>query len=305
MLKRLLCGALAFTMLTSSGVLQAAADTGMTGAGVSSVDLGTAKVNGLKVVSKATNSVKLQWKETRDADGYEVYYRTVKTKKYKLISTVNSGSKVTVKIKKLKAKTKYYFKVRARQNGKNGAFSKVVAVRTKPVPKLTDSRSKDLYKKAEKVADNWLFTPGGCGYMSNDHIEYYDENGQLHWAYPVCHSSIHSVADLKKHVSKYFTKKLYEPIVDYAYRDIDGQLYFIASYGIGGPEVFKLKKVSVISQSGDTAKISVRILSYIPNSSDPYRRITTRKMKLVYRNDKWYFANPFYVIYGPSKIKVY
>lgn len=56
--------------------------------------------------------VKLTWKKPEGASGYTIYRSTTgKAGSYKKIKTIKSGSKQTYTDKKLKAKTKYYYKI--------------------------------------------------------------------------------------------------------------------------------------------------------------------------------------------------
>ena len=84
------------------------------------------KVTGAKKSFKVKVTAKVKY-----AKGYQIRYST--SKKFKKAKTVLSGAKKTVK--KLKAKTTYYVKVRAYKliNGKKvySYYSKVAKVKTK------------------------------------------------------------------------------------------------------------------------------------------------------------------------------
>lgn len=66
--------------------------------------------SGLKASSITKNSVKLSWKKTSGATQYEVYKYIVSSKKYVLVGKTSSTS---LTVKKLKAKTKYMFCLKA------------------------------------------------------------------------------------------------------------------------------------------------------------------------------------------------
>ena len=88
---------------------------------------------GIKLVkAKKAITVKIR-KKVANANGYQAKYSLKKN--MKKAKTVNLGNKASAKIKKLKAKKKYYVQVRAFQqvNGKKvyGAWSKKLSVKTK------------------------------------------------------------------------------------------------------------------------------------------------------------------------------
>ncbi|MBQ9014662.1 MAG: hypothetical protein IJ109_00950 [Firmicutes bacterium] len=69
-------------------------------------------VKRFKVKAKKGKKAKLSWKKVKNADGYEIYRSTKKNGKYKLVKTITKASKVKITNKKLKAKKKYYYKIR-------------------------------------------------------------------------------------------------------------------------------------------------------------------------------------------------
>lgn len=91
-----------------------------------SAKLGKVKVNKVKNIKKQT--VKLIWKKVRNAKKYQVQYSLKKNFKKAITKTTK---KVVVTIKKLKRKKKYYFRVRAVNNGKKGAWSQIKSVKIK------------------------------------------------------------------------------------------------------------------------------------------------------------------------------
>lgn len=120
-----------------------------------------AQVTGLKASNQKTTSLKLNWKKAEGATGYKVYKYNTKTKKYQKIATTKSTSYT---VKKLKAGTKYQFKVLAYRtvNKKEytGKYSSVLATATKPsTPKISK-----LTTKSKKVTVNWKKVSGASGY---------------------------------------------------------------------------------------------------------------------------------------------
>ena len=93
------------------------------------------KVSALTAKKKTKNSVKLAWKKTTRADGYQIYRYNSTKKKWKKVTTIKKGTTVTYTNKKLKSKKTYQYKVRAyRQNGNTtayGSYSDILKVRTK------------------------------------------------------------------------------------------------------------------------------------------------------------------------------
>lgn len=69
-------------------------------------------IKGFKVKALKGKKAKLSWKKMKAADGYEIYRATKKNGKYKLVKTIRNSSKVKIVNKKLKAKKKYFYKIR-------------------------------------------------------------------------------------------------------------------------------------------------------------------------------------------------
>ena len=135
---------------------------------VSSVDQKTSakpsrvKLKSVKVVSK--NVIWVKWKKVKKAKGYQI--KISKNKKFTKARKINvKKNACTKKIKKLKAGTKYYVKVRAfsKSKGKKvyGKWSKTLSVRTKPVllhKELTESDLKSIIeKKSGKKIAEWKY----------------------------------------------------------------------------------------------------------------------------------------------------
>ena len=90
------------------------------------------KVSGVKLKNVKKKKVKVSWKKTKNARGYQIQYS--KSKKFKKKITKNT-KKTKITIKKLKKNKIYYFKVRAyKMNGKKkvyGRWSKVNKIKIK------------------------------------------------------------------------------------------------------------------------------------------------------------------------------
>ena len=89
-----------------------------------------AKVTIKTAKAASASSVKVTWKKAKNAKKYQVYASTKKSSGFKKVATT---SKTAVTVKKLKAGTKYYFKVRGLNGKTKGAFGKVKAATTKKV----------------------------------------------------------------------------------------------------------------------------------------------------------------------------
>ncbi len=135
---------------------------------VSSVDQKTSakpsrvKLKSVKVVSKKV--IRVKWKKVKKAKGYQI--KISKNKKFTKARKINVNKNAcTKKIKKLKAGTKYFIKVRAfsKSKGKKvyGKWSKTLSVRTKPVllhKELTESDLKSIIeKKSGKKIAEWKY----------------------------------------------------------------------------------------------------------------------------------------------------
>ena len=85
----------------------------------------------VKLSNQSANSLKITWKQTPDAKGYEVHRATSKNGAYKAIQTVKGAKTLSYTDKKLKNGATYYYKVRAYKtvNAKKvyGAYSDIVS----------------------------------------------------------------------------------------------------------------------------------------------------------------------------------
>lgn len=87
-----------------------------------------AKVTGLKVTARSNTSVYIKWNKASRAKKYQVYRATSKKGKYTKIATTTRPNYLNSKLKKGK---KYYYKVRAINGSKKGAFSIIKYATTK------------------------------------------------------------------------------------------------------------------------------------------------------------------------------
>ncbi|MDO4383444.1 MAG: CAP domain-containing protein [Eubacteriales bacterium] len=111
------------------------------------------KVTLTSVSSAGSTSISIKWKKAKNAKKYQVYRATSKNGKYERVVTTKSRSYVN---KKLKTGKKYYFKVRALNGKKKGAFSKKVSAvpKAKKAAGLKDIQNQMLQKvnKERKAA---------------------------------------------------------------------------------------------------------------------------------------------------------
>lgn len=100
----------------------------------------TSRVTGVKLSAQSYSSIKLSWSKYKNAKGYKIYRATKKTGKYKLIKTTTLRSYTN---KGLKAKTRYYYKVRAykviKKKTKYSKYSSVKSAVTKAKPQPVPS----------------------------------------------------------------------------------------------------------------------------------------------------------------------
>lgn len=96
---------------------------------------GRVTIKKVKTVNEST--IKVTWKKTKNAKKYQVYRSTSKNGSYKLVKTTKATS---FKNTGLFAGTKYYYKIRAINGKKKGAFSKKKYATTKTL------QQKPIYK---------------------------------------------------------------------------------------------------------------------------------------------------------------
>ncbi len=111
--------------------------------------------------TQTTTTITLKWNKVTGAEGYRIYQYNTKTKKYEKVKDVTGTS---LKISKLKAGTKYKFKVRAftKDDGTiMGAYSPIFETATKaktPTLKVTST-------KKGTAALSWSNVTGESGYQ--------------------------------------------------------------------------------------------------------------------------------------------
>lgn len=103
-------------------------------------------------VATTSNSITLKWNRpkrgVKSVDHYEIKYKECKKGKGKWVSVLSEGAERTVKVKDLKAETKYEFKVRAvNEDGEEGPFCLPIKLST------VSSLARSLIPKANKVED--------------------------------------------------------------------------------------------------------------------------------------------------------
>lgn len=90
-----------------------------------------AAVSGVKASKGGSKRIKVSWKKTSGSSGYAVVRSTSKTKGYKTVKIIKSGSTVKYTTGKLTKGKRYYFKVRAYRTVKGkriyGPYSSVVS----------------------------------------------------------------------------------------------------------------------------------------------------------------------------------
>ncbi len=119
------------------------------------------RVTSKVTATQTTTTITLKWNKVTGAEGYRIYQYNTKTKKYEKVKDVTG---TTLKISKLKAGTKYKFKVRAftKDDGTiMGAYSPIFETATKaktPTLKVTST-------KKGTAALSWTNVTGESGYQ--------------------------------------------------------------------------------------------------------------------------------------------
>ncbi|MCB6994190.1 NlpC/P60 family protein [bacterium 210820-DFI.6.37] len=130
-----------------------------------------AKTKGLKAKAVSSKTIKLTWKKTAGATGYEVYKYSKNKKKYVKVKTTKKRS---YKSTKLRADTAYRYKVRAyvSKNGKKyyGSFSKSVKRKTQK-----SDGQKIVATARKKIGAS--YRSGGSGPNA------FDCSGFVYWVY--------------------------------------------------------------------------------------------------------------------------
>ncbi len=96
---------------------------------------GPNKPSGVKAKAYSGKKIKVTWKKTSNASGYEIYRATSKNGKYKKVKTITKAKTVSYVNKSLKKGKKYYYKVRAYRKIKGkkvyGSYSSIVSAKAK------------------------------------------------------------------------------------------------------------------------------------------------------------------------------
>lgn len=110
------------------------------------------------VKSSDYNAIKVTWKKASNAEKYQVYRATSKNGTYKLIKTTTARSYIN---KGLTTGTKYYYKVRAVNGSRKGAYS----VPKYATPSLKKVTNVTCSKTSSSVTLKWNKVNGASGYQ--------------------------------------------------------------------------------------------------------------------------------------------
>lgn len=121
--------------------------------------------SGVKAASASVSSLKLSWKKTSGASGYEIYRATAKTGTYKKVKRIAGASTVTYTNSSLATGKTYYYRIRAYHtvNGSSNYSPYSSIVSAKPVP----GKPSLTVKKAasRKIRLSWKRVAGASGYV--------------------------------------------------------------------------------------------------------------------------------------------
>ena len=124
--------------------------------------LGTPKISSVLPISAKV--MEIEWNKVKGAGGYEIARSTAADGTYKVIATIDSGSKTTYQDSTVKAEKLYYYKVRAINDGDgaNGesTYSKVVSGKT-----IACTEIKSVIAESDTVLQiNWEKISDAYGY---------------------------------------------------------------------------------------------------------------------------------------------
>ncbi len=119
------------------------------------------KATGKIKASQTTTTITLKWSKVTGADGYRVYKYNSKTKKYENLKSVTGTS---LKISKLKAGTKYKYKIRAYTND-DGKIWGAYSVAFETATKVKTPKIKVTSTKKGVAALSWTNVSGESGYQ--------------------------------------------------------------------------------------------------------------------------------------------
>ncbi len=115
----------------------------------------------LKSVARAGySSIQVKWSKVSGAAGYHIYRYDSKTKKWKYIKNIKSGSTVSYTNTGLKTGTKYTYKVRAYRGSSYGSFSSTKSA----TPTLSKPVMKTLKAGSKSITVRWNKVSGAYGY---------------------------------------------------------------------------------------------------------------------------------------------
>ena len=249
-------------------------------------DVSLTKITGLKITTANKKKLlKLTWDQQPKTDGYQVYRSTTgKNGSYKKIATLRNKSVYVDK--NLKAAKTYYYAVRAfrKANGKNyfGSFAKA-SLSTR----LTKSYLQKRLVAANKFYIDWIqhrFAASACEDPSDTRPIPGDSFGFIYIR--VKSDKYKSVADLKKEAAKYFTKSVYDELIEDAYADFDGKLYR-KSYDLGGDGGTDYGKLNIVSLKDTSCRI--KVTGYYSDGENEHS--FTDYYNLVYKNGRWLFQD--------------
>ena len=246
------------------------------------------KVENLRITT--ANKIKmlnLTWDKQLKADGYQIYRSTSgKSGSYKKISTLRSPDKNSYTDTGLKNAKTYYYAVRAfcRIGGKEyfGKFAKA-SLSTR----LTKSYLQKRLVAANKFYIDWIqhrFEAHACEDPSDTRPVPGDNYGFIY--IHVKSDKYKSVADLKKEAAKYFTKPVYDELIENAYADFDGKLYR-KSYDTGGDGGTDYGIMKIVSLKDTSCRI--KVTGYF--SDGEHEHSFTDFYNLVYKDGRWLFKN--------------
>ena len=233
------------------------------------------------------NLLKLTWDQQSKADGYQIYRSTSgKSHSYKKIATLRSPNKNSFTDSGLKAAKTYYYAVRAfcRINSKVyfGKFAKANLS-----TRLTKSYLQKRLVAANKFYIDWVqhrFEASACEDPSDTRPIPGDNFGFIYIR--VKSDKYKSVADLKKAAAKYFTKSVYDELIDDAYADFDGKLYR-KSYDLGGDGGTDYGKLKIVSLKDTSCRI--KVTGYYSYDGKEYS--FSDYYNLIYKNGRWLFKD--------------
>lgn len=119
----------------------------------------------LQLSASTTTSTKLKWNMLASADRYQIYRATSANGTYKLVKTINDGTKTSYTNKSLQCGKTYYYYVKAYEK-KSGTFVCINTTPTKKV-KLTPAKVslKSVKASGKKVKITWKKQSGISGYV--------------------------------------------------------------------------------------------------------------------------------------------